>query len=155
MNIKVSISVLLTGLALGVSAQDLSPSSPFASITNDLAQTVGGQWEERNGALYGRAQVENGTWEYACHILQNLSTHPESIKSWEYRLFYCSAPAYVLAVSDEYALLSTSTNMTGALTKISDVLGTKPIYPIKDLRDFVLNDCRMVEEFNPLRLRKK
>ena len=155
MQIIAIIAVMLTGLTYGVSAQDAAPLSPFASITNTLAQIANTQWVERNGALNGSTHYANGSWEYSCIILQNLPTHPEATQSWEYRLFYCSAPTYILAVSDDYALLSTYTNLTGSLTLISDALGTKPIYPIRYLRDYILNDCGMVEEFNPEKLRKK
>ncbi len=128
---------MLTCLGIATSAQEPPTPSPFASISQTLIDTVGGQWKEHDGILFGSEQLEDESLKYACAILQNLSTHPETIKSWEYRYFYCSAPCYILAVSDEYVLSATSTNLTDELRKVSDVLGTTPTNPVKSLDKYI------------------
>lgn len=147
--------LVLTCLGMTTAAQEPPTPSPFASISQTLLDTVGGQWEERNGILFGHEKLEDESVKYACSIFQNLSTYPETVKSWEYRYFYCNAPCTILAVSDEYVLASTSTNLIEELRKVSDILATTPITPSKSLERYLHDDCGMVAESTPMKLRKK
>jgi hypothetical protein len=153
--IRISVTILAAFATAAAHAGEPKVTTPdLIAFTNTLTQAVGGQWEVNNGLLSGAKQIENGTWEFSCSILPHPATGPAAVKPWEYRLFFCSTPCHVVAVSSNLVLTTVSTNLVAGLKKVVETLALRSVQPAKPIRRFLDEDCGLGVGMNGLKLKK-
>lgn len=155
------LTILILAVTVGSASLDANAGTNDSalllnSLTNQLLQAVGGQWEVSHGCLSGAKQIANGTWEFGCNILPHPDMGQDAVKAWEFRLFYCSAPCYVLAASSNLVLTAGTTNRVPSLERVARTLDLRPLTNAKPLGLFLMQDCAFqVEKQNPFRLKKQ